>query len=189
MERKQFKGEDGDPGKRMLVVLPQTLAASHLRQCERYLNTIGGDRIGFLYAAEAAHLALHTILVALRYGDIGLAIMLYEGKEAYPGGPKEGGQIKSFKLLFQDVHVDEVERQAIMLLTDIRDRLQHPIPGPMGYIIGDLISGIEAAVRAGMGIWNDPRFSANSDGPARDEALAASHAILVHCLMMRSQRP
>jgi hypothetical protein len=91
--------------------------------------------------------------------------------------------------LFQDIHVDEDERQAIVLLTDIRDRLQHPIPGPAGYKIRDLISGIEAAVRVGMGMWNHPCFAANSDGPARDRALAASHAILVHCSTMTPQWP
>jgi hypothetical protein len=153
------------------------------------LETIRGNRIGFLYAAEAAHLALHTMLVAVRYRDIALGIMRCEGKETYPGGPKEGGEIKSFRRLFQDIHVDKEERQAIMLLSDIRDRLQHPIPGPMGYIIRDLISGITAAVRVTMRLWALTCLAANSDGPARDEALAASHAILVHCSTMTSQLP
>jgi hypothetical protein len=82
MEQKRFEEEDSDQSELMLVVSPQRLAASHLRQCERHLKTIGGDRIGFLYAAEAAHLALHTMLVAVKYGDIGLGIMRCEGKES-----------------------------------------------------------------------------------------------------------
>jgi hypothetical protein len=89
--------------------------------------------------------------------------------------------------LLQGIHVDEDERRAIMLLTDVRDRLQHPIPGSMGYIVRDLISGIAAAVRVTMRLWDPSCLAVSSDGPARDEALAASHAILVHCSTMASQ--
>jgi hypothetical protein len=105
------------------------------------------------------------MLVAVRYREIGLGIMRRDGKETHPGGPKEGAETKNFRSLFQDIHVEKEERDAIMLLTDIRDRLQHPIPGPMGYIVRDLISGIAAAVKVTTELWNLPCFPANSGGP------------------------
>ena len=171
----------------MFVILPEKLAASHLRECERHLNECEESHIGLLYAAQFAYMALNTIVVTARYSEIGTQVMRSEGKQTYPGGPKEGGTIKDFRSLIEGIEISEDEREALMLLSDIRDRLQHPIPGPMGYVIAALLRVIEVAVKVGMEMWNHPNMKLNADSPARVEAFAASDAILALCSMKGSQ--
>jgi hypothetical protein len=66
----EVRNMDSSQGEPMFVILPQQLAASHLRQCERHLNESKEHRIGLLYAAQFAHMALHTILITVGYTEI-----------------------------------------------------------------------------------------------------------------------
>ncbi len=170
----------------MFVVLPQQLAASHLRQCQRHLMKGAEDHFELLYAAQAAHMALHTMLILVRYGETGIKVARPERKNRPPEMLKEGAQTRGFRDLMKEIGLHDDEGAAIELLTDIRDHLQHPGPGPMGYEVESLISGIEAAVRVGTKMWEHSYLQANSDDLAREEASVASAAVLQFCLEARS---
>jgi hypothetical protein len=163
---------------RMFVVLPQDLAASQLRQCERHLEEVREDPSSLLYAAQFAHMAFHVIMIAHKYSGTGLKIFRDEEKTPYL---KEGIPIKSFRQLLRGIEMGKDKKEAILRLTDIRDRLQHPIPGPMGYVIPDLISAVQATIEVAMTIWRDLCARLHFDRPLCDETLVTSLRILDLC--------
>jgi hypothetical protein len=168
----------------LLVVLPQQLAASNLKQCQRHLQESSTDALQLLYAAQSAHMALHAMLMEVRYGDIGIEVSKPAGKNKPPEILKEGVRVRDFRDLITEIDLEDEKRSAIAVLTDVRDRLQHPIPGPMGYEIERLISGIEAAVEVQREMWDHPFVTAHSDDAARQEASVAGTAILEICLQL-----
>lgn len=171
--------------KQMLVILPYEQATAHLRGCENYMRLATDDRTNLLYAALFAHMALHAILVVFRFEEDGMMIMSKEEKTPLL---KEGVRTKSFEALLKGVQIGDDEKKGVLLVNGIRDRLQHPIPGPSGYIIDDLVLGIRAAVKVGWDILERSRTKRNAGVLAHDEALALSDAILAQCLGWDSNR-
>lgn len=94
---------------------------------------------------------------------------------------EEGVQVRGFTELINEIRIPDQQRADIALLTGVRDSLQHPRPGPMGYEIDRLISGIEAAVQIQRTMWDHPFVTSHQDDLARQESLLAATAILEIC--------
>jgi len=172
----------------LIVVLPQQLAASHLKQCQRHLQESLNDALQLLYAAQYAHMALHTMLMEIRYGDTGVQV-IKSRKNQPPRMLEEGVKLRGFRELINEIHIPDQQRADIALLTSVRDSLQHPCPGPMGYEVERLIFGVEAAVKIQRTMWDHPFVTTHSDDEARQESIVAGTAIIEICLQLLRNPP
>ena len=145
----------------MFVVTPQKLVIMHLKQCLVHLESAPDEVTQLLYAASIAHLTFHTVLMMARYSQSDLAILEKRTRkkvEARPNDVHEGIRVDTFSNIFEGFLIDENpdlqiqktnienQRQVIEFLKGIRDRVEHPMPGLMGYTPLQIIDAIDTIV-------------------------------------------